>query len=90
MLSQNNSIRLRGLRKSARKRACALGRAWCCFIYKDIDHIMKCEHERALLRLPREMAPMIIFPYNCTVTRNTSQVRAELRFEVEFWEIDTY
>jgi hypothetical protein len=61
LLSQNNNISLRGLRKSARRRACALGRACRCFRYKDIDHRLKCEHECALLRLPRAMAPMIIF-----------------------------
>jgi hypothetical protein len=44
LLSQNNNISLRGLRKSA------LGRAWCCFIYKDIDHRLNSEHECALLR----------------------------------------
>jgi hypothetical protein len=32
------------LRKSAHRRACALGRAWRCFRYKDIDHRLKCEH----------------------------------------------
>jgi hypothetical protein len=42
LLSQNNNIRVRGRRKSARRRACALERAWYCFRYKDIDHtIMK-------------------------------------------------
>jgi hypothetical protein len=57
MFSQNNNISLRGLRKIA------LGRAWRCFRYKDIYHMMKCEHECALLILPRLMAPMVIFPY---------------------------
>jgi hypothetical protein len=63
LLSQNNNISLRGLRKSVRRRTCALGRAWCCFRYKDIDHILNIEHECALLRLPRAMAPMVIFPW---------------------------
>jgi hypothetical protein len=49
------------LRKSTRRRACALGRAWHCFRYKNIDHRLKCEHECALLRLPRVVAPMVIF-----------------------------
>jgi hypothetical protein len=57
LLSQNNNISLRGLRKSA------LGRAWPCFRYKDIYHILNSEHECALLRLPRAMAPIVIFPY---------------------------
>jgi hypothetical protein len=61
LLSQNNSISLRVLRKIARRRACALGRAWRCFRYKDIDHIFKSEHECALLRLPRAMESMVIF-----------------------------
>jgi hypothetical protein len=62
LLFQNNNINLRGLRKSARRRACALERAWRCFRYKEIDHIMKCEHECTPLRLPRTMASMAIFP----------------------------
>jgi hypothetical protein len=41
----------------------ANGRAWRCFRYKDIDHILNSEHECALLRLPRAMASMVIFPY---------------------------
>jgi hypothetical protein len=61
-LSHNNSISLRGLRKSARRRACVLERAWRCFRYKDIDHITKCEHECTPLRLPRTMASTVIFP----------------------------
>jgi hypothetical protein len=60
LLSQNNNISLRGLSKSARRRACALGRAWRCFIYKYTDHRFKCDHECALLRLPRVMAPCTI------------------------------
>jgi hypothetical protein len=56
MLSQNNNISLRGLRKSALRCACALERTWHCFRYKDIDHILKSEHECTLLRLPRIMA----------------------------------
>jgi hypothetical protein len=61
LLSQNNNIRLRGLRKA---RVDALGRAWRCFRYKYkyIDHILNSEHECALLRLPRAIAPMVIFP----------------------------
>jgi hypothetical protein len=62
LLSQNNNISLRGLRKIARRRAYALERAWRCFRYKDIDHIMKCEHECTLLRLPRTMVSTVIFP----------------------------
>jgi hypothetical protein len=50
------------IRKSARRRTCVLGRAWRCFRYKDIDHILNSEHESALLRLTRAMAPMVIFP----------------------------
>jgi hypothetical protein len=56
LLSQNNNINLRGLRKSARRRACALERASRCFRHKDIDHILKSEHEYTLLRLPRTIA----------------------------------
>jgi hypothetical protein len=41
MLSQNNNISFRGLRKSARRRACALERAWRCFRYKEIDHFIE-------------------------------------------------
>jgi hypothetical protein len=41
----------------------ANGRAWRCFIYKDIDHILNSEHECALPILRRAMAPMVIFPY---------------------------
>jgi hypothetical protein len=52
-----------GLRKSVRRRACALWRAWRFLIYKYIDHIMKCEHECAIPRLPRAMAFMVIFSY---------------------------
>jgi hypothetical protein len=62
LLSQNNNISLRGLRKSIRRRACALERAWRCFRYKDIYHIMKCEHECTTLRLPRTMELTVIFP----------------------------
>jgi hypothetical protein len=40
LLSRNNNIDLRGLRKSARKRACVLEHPWCCFRHKDIDHIL--------------------------------------------------
>jgi hypothetical protein len=56
VLSQNNNISLRVLRKSARRRTCALERAWCCFRHKYIDHILDREHECTLLRLPRTMA----------------------------------
>jgi hypothetical protein len=56
MLSQNNKISLRGLRKSARRHACALERECAALDIKDIDHIMKSEHECALRRLPRIMA----------------------------------
>jgi hypothetical protein len=41
----------------------AIVRAWRCFIYKDIDHRLKCEHECTPLRLPRTMASMILCPY---------------------------
>jgi hypothetical protein len=41
----------------------AIERAWRCFRYKDIDHILKSEHEFTLLRLPRTMASIVIFPY---------------------------
>jgi hypothetical protein len=54
-------VRILLLRKSARRWACAIGRAWRCFRYKDIDHRLKCEHECALLRLPREMALWLSF-----------------------------
>jgi hypothetical protein len=54
------NISLRGLSKSARRHACALGRAWRCFRYRDID--MRTEHEFILLRLPRTMVSTIIFP----------------------------
>jgi hypothetical protein len=53
LLSQNNNISLRGIRKSARRRTCALERACRCFIYKYIDHILKSEHECSLLGLHR-------------------------------------
>jgi hypothetical protein len=62
MLSQNNNISLRGVWKSARRRACVLGRAWL-FRYKDIDHILNIEHGCAILRLPGAMLPMLIFTY---------------------------
>jgi hypothetical protein len=64
LLSHNLNISLRGLRKSARRRACALGRAWRCFRYKDIDHNLRTEHECIILRLPRTMVSTVIFPYN--------------------------
>jgi hypothetical protein len=67
LLSQNNNISLRGLRKSARRRACALGRAWRCFRYKYMDHILNSEHACALLRLTRAMASMVIFPYHWSI-----------------------
>jgi hypothetical protein len=63
LLSQNNNISLRGLRKSARRCACALMGVHDDALYKDIDHILNSEHECALLRLPRTMASMVIFPY---------------------------
>jgi hypothetical protein len=64
LLSQNNNISLWGLRKSTRRRACALERAWRFFRNKDIDHIIiKCKHECTPLRLPRTMASALIFPY---------------------------
>jgi hypothetical protein len=56
LLSQNNNISLRGLRKSARRHTCALERAWHCFRYKDIYHILNSEQECTLLRLPSKMA----------------------------------
>jgi hypothetical protein len=63
LLSHNNNISLRGLRKSAHRCACALEHAWRYFRYKDIDHnIMKCEHECTTLRLPTTMASIVIFP----------------------------
>jgi hypothetical protein len=43
LLSQNNNIRLRGLRKIMHRRACAHGRAWYSFKiqrYNDIDWIV--------------------------------------------------
>jgi hypothetical protein len=40
----------------------AIERAWRCFRYKDIDHILKSEHECAILRLPRTMSYVVIFP----------------------------
>jgi hypothetical protein len=56
-LYQNTNISLRGLRNSARRRACALmGMHGTSLYLKYIDHIMKSEHECALLRLPRTMA----------------------------------
>jgi hypothetical protein len=61
LLSQNNNISLRRLRKSARRCACALGRALRCFRYKDIDHILNSEHKCALLRLTLAMAPTVGF-----------------------------
>jgi hypothetical protein len=62
LVSQNNTISLRVLRKSARIHACVLDRAWLCFRYKYIYHIIKCEHECSPLRLPRTMASTVIFP----------------------------
>jgi hypothetical protein len=56
LVSHNSNISLRGLRKSAHRCACALGRTWCCFRYKYIDHILDSEHECTPLRLPRTMA----------------------------------
>jgi hypothetical protein len=56
LLCHNNNISLRGLMKSARRRACALGRAWRCFTYKDIYHNLRTEHECILLRSPRTTA----------------------------------
>jgi hypothetical protein len=72
LLSQNNNISLRGLRKSARRRACVLERAWRCFRYEDIDHILKSEHECTLLRLSRTMASIVIFHYTGTVFDNAA------------------
>jgi hypothetical protein len=68
LLSQNNNITLRGLRKRAGRCACALlsmHGAWRCLRYKDIDHILNSEHECTLLGLPETMASMVIFRYNC-------------------------
>jgi hypothetical protein len=62
MLSQNYNISLRGIRKSARKRACALGRAWSWFRYKYIDHNLRRENECFILRSPRKIAYTVIFP----------------------------
>jgi hypothetical protein len=56
LLSHNNNISLRGIKKSARRRA------WRYIRYKYIDHILNSEHECALLRLPRTMASMVVFP----------------------------
>jgi hypothetical protein len=61
LLSQNNNIRLRGLRKSPRRRACALLSVHGAAL--DIDHILNSEHECTPLRLPRTMASTVIFPY---------------------------
>jgi hypothetical protein len=49
MVSQNNNISLRGLRKSAPRRACALERSRRCFRHSDIDHILNREHQFTLL-----------------------------------------
>jgi hypothetical protein len=50
------------LRKSARRRVCALmGVHGAALDIKDIDHIFNSEHECALLILPRTMASMVIF-----------------------------
>jgi hypothetical protein len=57
------NISLRGLSKSARRCACALRRAWRYFIYKDIEHNFRTEHECILLRLTRDMVSTVIFPY---------------------------
>jgi hypothetical protein len=86
LLSQNNNISLRGLRKSARRCACALGRAWSCFRYKYIDHRLKCEQECALLILPRAMAPMDIFPYRaCKSKFNCSPTVCPSSRELRIW-----
>jgi hypothetical protein len=37
------------------RRACALENGWRCFRYKDIDNILKSEHECTQLGLPRTM-----------------------------------
>jgi hypothetical protein len=62
MLSHNYSISLRGLRKSARKRACAIGRAWRWFRYKYIDHNLRREHECFILISPMKIVYTVIFP----------------------------
>jgi hypothetical protein len=41
----------------------AIERAWRCFRYKDLDHILNSEHECTPLRLPRTMDTTVIFPY---------------------------
>jgi hypothetical protein len=41
----------------------AFERVWSCFRYKDINHIMKCEHECTPLRLPGTMTDIVIFPH---------------------------
>jgi hypothetical protein len=38
LLSQNDSIRLRGLRESMHRRACALGRA--CYSFRSLRYIL--------------------------------------------------
>jgi hypothetical protein len=43
----------------------AIESAWRCFRYKDIDHILKCEHKCTPLRLPKTMVSTVIFPYIC-------------------------
>jgi hypothetical protein len=48
--------------KYAWTRMRAIERAWLCFRYNDTDHTVKCEHECTLLRLPRTMVSMVIFP----------------------------
>jgi hypothetical protein len=68
------NLSLRGLRKSARRRACALERVWRCFRYEDIDHSLKSEHECTPLRLPRTMA---IHGYLSLVTHTYDSLRAQ-------------
>jgi hypothetical protein len=62
LLSQNNNISLRGLKKSARRRACALLSVHGAALDIKIYIILNSEHEWTLLRLPRTMASMLIFP----------------------------
>jgi hypothetical protein len=80
LLSQNYNISLRGLWKSARRRACALERAWRCFRNKDIDHSFNGEHECTPLILPRTMA---VHGYLSSEFRRLDQAQIVQATEVE-------
>jgi hypothetical protein len=76
VLSQNNNISLRGLRKSAGDAHARLSVHGAVLDIKDINHRLNSEHECKLVRLPLTMA---VHGYRSLRIRATLSSRSPLR-----------